>query len=142
MVVVYMNKRWFEIVVVIIGFYEIIIGLLFLVATPVLTSMLGVVPDAYSTSLGQHFGGALIPFGLLEVVSARDLERWLAIPILAALGRIFSFGVMLFYVATLVLPLLTMLPFIIIDGASAVLVFIVVFVSKEYSYRHAFGMEE
>jgi hypothetical protein len=135
-----MSKQWFKVIIVIVGIYEIIIGLLFLVATPVLTSMLGLVPDAYSTSLGQHFGGALIPFGLLEVVSARDLERWLAIPILAALGRIFSFGVMLFYVATLVLPLLTMLPFIIIDGVSAFLVLFVVFVSKEYNYRHAFGL--
>ena len=135
-----MSKQWFEVFIFLIGIYEIIIGLLFLVATPVLTSMLGVVPDAYSTSFGQHFGGALIPFGLLEVVSARDLERWLAIPILAALGRIFSFGVMLFYAATLVLPLLTMLPFIIIDGASGFLVFIIVLVSKEYSFRRAFGL--
>lgn len=135
-----MSKRWFAGVIVVVGVYEIIIGLLFLVATPVLARALGVVPDAYSTSLGQHFGGALIPFGLLEVVSARDLERWLVIPILAALGRIISFGVMLFYTATRVFPLLSMLPFIIVDGASAFLVLIIIFVSKEYSYRRAFGM--
>ena len=135
-----MSTRWFAIVITVVGLYEIIIGLMFLVATPAVTSLLGLIPDAYSTSVGQHFGGALIPFGLLEVVSARDLERWLAIPILAALGRIFSFGVMLFYTATLVLPLLYTFPFIIIDGASAFLVLIIIYVSKEYSYRRAFGM--
>ena len=135
-----MSKRWFAVFIGAVGLYEIIIGLLFLVGTPVLTSMLGFIPDAYSTSLGQHFGGALIPFGLLEIVSARDLERWLVIPILAAFGRIISFGIMLFYTATLVLPLMSLLPFIIIDGASAFLVLIILFASKEYSYRSAFGM--
>lgn len=135
-----MSKRWFAVFIAGVGLYEISIGLLFLVATPVLTSMLGFVPDAYSTSLGQHFGGALIPFGLLELVSARDLERWLVIPILAAVGRLLSFSIMVFYTATGVLPLMLILPFLLIDGVTAILVLLIILVSKDYSFRKAFGL--
>jgi hypothetical protein len=134
------SKRWFAVFVAVVGIYEIIIGLLFFVATPVLTGMMGFVPDGYSTSLGQHFGGALIPFGLLGLVSARDLERWLVIPILAAVGRLLSFSVMVFYSATGVLPLLLMLPFLFIDGVTAILVLLIIVVSKDYSFQNAFGL--
>lgn len=135
-----MSKRWFAVFVGAVGLYEVSVGVLFFVATRLLTGLLGFVPNLWTTSLGQHFGGALIAFGVLGVVSARDLERWLVIPILAAVGRILSFSVMVYYTATGVLPLLLILPFIVIDGATAFLVLLIILASKDYSYRRAFGM--
>jgi hypothetical protein len=77
---------------------------------------------------------------MLGVVSARDLDRWLVIPIMAAVGRILSFSVMMYHTATGALPLLLILPFIVIDGATAFLVLLIIWLSKNYSYRKAFGI--
>jgi hypothetical protein len=138
--VVYVSKRWFAVFIAAVGLYEIIVGLLFFVATRLLTTMVGFVPNLWTTSLGQHFGGALIVFGTLGVVSARDLDRWLVIPIMAAVGRIISFSVMAYYTATGVLPLMLIFPFIVIDGVTAFVVLLTILFSKDYSYRRAFGL--
>ena len=114
-----MSKRWFAVFVGVVGLYEVCVGVLFFVVTRLLTTMVGFVPNVWTTSLGQHFGGALIVFGVLGVVSARDLERWLVIPILAAFGRILSFSVMVYHTVTGGLPLLLILPFMVIDGVTA-----------------------
>jgi hypothetical protein len=139
-VVVGVSKRGFAVFVGVVGLYEVCVGVLFFVATRFLTTMVGFVPNLWTTSLGQHFGGALIAFGMLGVVSARDLDRWLVIPIMAAVGRILSFSVMMYYTAIGALPLLLILPFIVIDGATAFLVLLIIWVSNDYSYRKAFGI--
>ncbi len=135
-----MSKRGFAVFIGVVGLYEVCIGVLFFVATRFLTSMVGFAPNVWTTSLGQHFGGALIAFGVLGVMSARDLDRWLMIPIMAAVGRILSFSVMVYYATTGLLPLLLILPFIVIDGATAFLVLLIIWASKDYSYRRAFGI--
>jgi hypothetical protein len=139
-VVVGVSKRWFAVFIGVVGLYEVCVGVLFFVATRLLTSLVGFVQNVWTTSLGQHFGGALIAFGALGIVSARDLERWLVIPIMAAFGRILSFSVMVYYSATGALPLLLILPFIVIDGATAFVALLIILVSKDYSYRRAFGV--
>ena len=135
-----MSKKWFAVLIAAIGLYEIIWGLVFFVATPVLTSLQGFMPDTYSTYLGQQVGGALIGLGILEVVSARDLDRWLVIPVMGIFGRFLTISLMGFYVAIGVFPLILMLPFMLIEGGSAFVVLVVILWSKDYSIRQAFGL--
>ena len=133
-----MSKKWFAVLVAVIGLYEVCIGLLFLVASRMLTSMLGYIPDLFSTSRGQMFGALLLMLGVLEVLSARDLDRWLVIPIMTAFARLLSFSIMAYYTAIGVLPLILLLPFLVIDGTTAILVLIIILARKEYSFQSAF----
>jgi hypothetical protein len=92
------------------GFYDLLLGIMFLVAGPQLAGLLGLLflLNIYGVFLVQCLGVCLLALGLGLLAAYRNLEHLLIIPLMKIVAHFGTFILGLYYYFVIALPLTTL----------------------------------
>jgi hypothetical protein len=130
------RKRWFARFVLLGGAYDIILAVTFLFFSPIVSILLDYPISLLSGALLQIMGAFLVGFGLALILAARNLDRYLIIPIANIPARIIASVVLIYYILLgLPLPLLVLGS---IEGFFGIIFIIFIIVIPNYTFRSVF----
>ncbi|MFX1565063.1 MAG: hypothetical protein ACFFCH_03640 [Promethearchaeota archaeon] len=126
-------KRWFSRFVLFAGLYDLILGIIFLLGSPLISILLNYPLTILSAALLQIIAAFLVGFGIALILTSRNLEHYLLIPVANIPARLIAFIVVVYYVV-IGLPI-TLLWLGIIEGTIGIVLALFILRIPDYSFR-------
>ena len=130
-------KKGFPRLVLISGFYDIIMAIVFIFATPLVSILVNYSLTPLEGALLQIIGAFFLGFGIALVVASRNLDQLLIIPVSNIPARLIASIIVVYYVLVWSIPF-SLIWFGIIDAVLAILFTSFIIASKVYSFNSAF----
>ncbi|MDO8123328.1 MAG: hypothetical protein Q6364_03000 [Candidatus Hermodarchaeota archaeon] len=130
-------KKWFTRLILISGFYDLIMAIVFIFATPLVSVLVNYSLTPLEGALLQIIGAFFLGFGIALVVASRSLDQLLIIPVSNIPARLIASIIVVYYVLVWGIPF-SLIWFGIIDAVLAILFTSFILASKDYSFSWAF----